>query len=717
MVKKELMKMRQLQATPHMMRLAMEDKPTKKYPFAHETYNRSLYMRCLVENNILKVSIFLPDSMRMGGKLSAFDLYISQEKKQFITYDRQRDKWLTAMIFNLPFPYYVWQSRNRWISREGGKCIRKYFHSNWNSIDAIYDFQLKIREEELVRRHKRETDPWDEDLKQTPALPKDWEKWVRKVGIAEHYIFYHYTRSKHKTGYCTYCEKEVTIKNPRYNAEGVCPRCRHKITFKSVGKAGTVLTDRHYMYLLQRCKDGMMIRMFEGSCKYRKGNYDKPEYWHREIRRTICDHTGIPLRAYFWGDYKHRYLRWISGYVPRYAWRSYPGTVYGKTIPCLERHELKTTGLPLVIKAMEKVDPEIYLAIYANHQEIEKLVKAGLFRLAEEYCHKIRYASSRELNISTSKTSLAKMLGINSQQLKRLRSMNGGIQVLQWLQYENSTGKDISDQIISWFCKEDIQPKNLQFIWGKMSILSIYNYIRRQMRENCMNSRQTISTWSDYLSMATRLKMNTDDEIVFRTRNLRQRHDELVEVCQEKALEIRAGEILEKYPHIEDIYRALKSKYEFHDDTYAIVVPERIEDILNEGRTLCHCVGDSDRYWDRIERQEAYILFLRKTDELDQPYYTLEIEPNGAIRQKRTYYNRQDKEIDAATPFLLKWQQEISKRLTEEDRALAKESVVLRNQEFEQLREDNVTIHTGALAGQKLVDVLTKDFMEAQPAA
>ena len=54
----------------------------------------------------------------------------------------------------------------------------------------------------------------------------------------------------------------------------------------------------------------------------------------------------------------------------------------------------------------------------------------------------------------------------------------------------------------------------------------------------------------------------------------------------------------------------------------------------------------------------------------------------------------------------------MSKRLTETDRTLAKQSVVLRNQEFAQLRKDNVIIHTGALAGKKLVDVLVKDLME-----
>ncbi len=135
-------------------------------------------------------------------------------------------------------------------------------------------------------------------------------------------------------------------------------------------------------------------------------------------------------------------------------------------------------------------------------------------------------------------------------------------------------------------------------------------------------------------------------------------------------------------------------------------------DILVEGNVLQHCVGSSKRYWDRIERSEAYILFLRKVEALTVPYYTLEIEPDGTIRQKRTKYDRQEADIQEATAFLQEWQKVVAKRLTTKDRKLAVSSRVLREQEFEQMREDDIRINVGDLAGQRLVDVLTADLME-----
>ena len=136
-------------------------------------------------------------------------------------------------------------------------------------------------------------------------------------------------------------------------------------------------------------------------------------------------------------------------------------------------------------------------------------------------------------------------------------------------------------------------------------------------------------------------------------------------------------------------------------------------DILVEGDALCHCLSRSDRYWDRIETHESYILFLRRTSALNVPYYTLEVEPDGTVRQKRTKYDRQEADIESAKVFLTEWQGVINKRLSVGDRRKAEKSRILREQEFDQMRRDNVIIRTGELSGHRLVDVLTADLMEA----
>lgn len=108
-------------------------------------------------------------------------------------------------------------------------------------------------------------------MEQVPELPKDWSRWVDKVAIRQNYIYYHYKKGGAKTGYCTYCEKEVPIKvHPHHNQQGRCSCCRHPVVFKAYGRAGYMQTEKHFAYLIQRCKDGFVVREFQADRTYRK---------------------------------------------------------------------------------------------------------------------------------------------------------------------------------------------------------------------------------------------------------------------------------------------------------------------------------------------------------------------------------------------------------------------------------------------------------------
>ena len=49
---------------------------------------------------------------------------------------------------------------------------------------------------------------------------------------------------------------------------------------------------------------------------------------------------------------------------------------------------------------------------------------------------------------------------------------------------------------------------------------------------------------------------------------------------------------------------------------------------MAEGNELKHCITGKETYFDRMAKQESYLLFLRKTDTPEKPYYTLEVEPD-----------------------------------------------------------------------------------------
>lgn len=217
MKKSSLLKMKNLPATEEMLAVAREDVPVKVGSGWNTSYRcrYSGFVRSAVEGGILKVTLYDPDAMRLGGTLPVYEIFMEKEKQQFLTYDRSHDKWRAAKI-----DYLEWQakgSNNVWISAVDDAQIRQYLASDEKSVyRAILKFQRAVRDAELERRHRKETDPWDAELSQTPPLPKDWERWVNKVGIQENYIFYDYHRGGAKHGYCTYCEKEVALKQRPY---------------------------------------------------------------------------------------------------------------------------------------------------------------------------------------------------------------------------------------------------------------------------------------------------------------------------------------------------------------------------------------------------------------------------------------------------------------------------------------------------------------------
>lgn len=712
MKRKDLEKLPVLRATTAMLKQAEQEPMTQEgYYKSKRRYTHDFYARCRRFGAILKVAFYKTELLAAGGRQPRYELFLNRKKQDFLTYAYAEKSWRTSMLHNFyRFGDLLYNIR---FSERDEKLICEYLGSKEEPYRAIQKFQVNIREQQLLARHRKETDSWDAAMAPVPPLPKDWDRWVSKVGVTQNYMFYRYQRGGAKTGYCSYCDRTVPIRKPKHNTLTKCPRCRKQMQFKVFGKMGRVRTGQNIVYLMQPYPGGFVIREFWAERSYSRENYRNVKAFYHEFRRAIFDADAKPVQAFYWGLYKQRSLRWIKGYncSANYA-RDESGRVYGKTTPSLAKTVLQRTGLPELICAGKTVDPEKYLVVLKKIPELERLSKAGLFRFARE-CAQSYHWLENQLQKTPEQKGLAATLGIDRMELARLRQCDGGKLFLEWLQYEKQSKSVISDRVIQWLCGEHIHPERLQFIKGRMRVGQIQHYLCRQMQESGMSSKEVLGIWQDYLSMAARFGYDTNDSIVYRVRKLRQRHDELARRCDNQKLTLRAAEILQTYPHIEQNLHAIREKFAFTGEKFQLQVPNVLEDILKESRTLCHCIANSDTYWERIERKESYLLFVRKASAPDTPYYTVEAEPNGTVRQVRTQYNRQNDDIGEVRAFLKNWQKQLAKRLTQKDKQLAADSHELRIKELVQLRNDQVTIHTGDLAGRLLVDVLTEDLMEA----
>jgi hypothetical protein len=103
-------------------------------------------------------------------------------------------------------------------------------------------------------------------------------------------------------------------------------------------------------------------------------------------------------------------------------------------------------------------------------------------------------------------------------------------------------------------------------------------------------------------------------------------------------------------------------------------------------------------------QRETYICFLREASNPDIPYYTIEVEPGGTIRQHRGMYD-EEPGIKEIKPFLREWQQVIRKRMSKKDHEYAQVSKVKRQENIEELKAKNNT---------RVLNGLMEDFMEAE---
>lgn len=153
----------------------------------------------------------------------------------------------------------------------------------------------------------------------------------------------------------------------------------------------------------------------------------------------------------------------------------------------------------------------------------------------------------------------------------------------------------------------------------------IGNYLKRQ--------KAGVELYLDYLEECEKLGYDLSDEVVLFPKNLIEKHAETSKLCKNKAL----SEIKEKARKRAE--KIKKEGAEYRHGRLMVRIPRDGSEIIAEGAKLSHCVGG---YVERHARGSTTILFIRKRNDPETPFFTLEIDiKSGAIKQCYGYKNRQ----------------------------------------------------------------------------
>lgn len=641
----------------------------------------------------------------------------------YLTETWSRGKLLTALGTN---PNYYWPNdvkypvidrneKQRCLEKLGGATKDLYRAINWE--EAAYD-RDKRRDTEENRKNRL-----DAYMAQAPELPADLREWLFEKAAGEDYLM----KTRKKDEYiCTHCGENFTKKElpeNRHNQFVNCPVCKKHLQIKTRTKR---IRKNTQCYLIQPIGEDMVLRTIyahiEWECR-------KHTVTLNEAIRVIGYNLFRKRRSKKkYRIYYRDWQSWVTGNHGNYRAEQgylYPGnfkeilrnTIYKKAWATLEQAAKK--GLCMNYNRL--LSGVMQSGNYAGVTEY--LAKGRYWKLLQEVADDTEYPGWNfvyrgELNLNAEK--IEGIFGIcDKQMINRIRDENGGHRMVYWMRYSERTGKKIPTETLRFLEKNEIDPEDIALSGKYMSPQQIVNYIRRQQKEQypAYTVNAVLEQYEDYLSMCKATDKDLTDEMVYRPRELKRRHDEVIVDQQQMQIlremrrdseqrEAYAREMREKYPTAEKTLQEIRERYEYENEEYKIIVPQTLMDIVLEGRALHHCVGSSERYFDRIEDRETYICFLRRQSAPGAPFYTIEVEPGGTIRQHRSYLD-EEPGIEEIRGFLREWQKVLKNRLTRKDRELARTSKIKREQNIEELKAKR---NTRVLKG------LEEDFLEAEAA-
>lgn len=525
-------------------------------------------------------------------------------------------------------------------------------------------------------------------MESVPDVPYTFREWW--LSVCRHpanfeYAFWDKERDDYR---CTACGKTHVIAGAKHRREYICERTGKAIV--AIRRQQEISFTDYAMILSDVNEDWVAERLLKVETTFCDG---KKTVYPKETIRVMLSRKGKKTKIYYnqyfenlyggyngeWWDTNSANKKWSSAYM-------YPvvADLSGTCCAGLKVKEMAAVGEKLNWNG---------LLYYADHMGcFEYLLKMGLTRLAREESEKLDVWNGYRNRLDGIHTEInvfgenaEEIMGINMQRIHRLRSVKGGRLILRWMKMEESSGKKVSKEALELAELKDIEAEHYTFLMNRMSPEQIINYVakmRREHPEKYRNDSQLSADWKDYLAMAVRLGMDVTDPIVFKPKDLKQRHDQCIEEIRKLGDDEWICEIHAKYPEIDSICLSIQDKYAYANERFTMIVPKGIRDIVEDGRQLHHCSASSERYFERINRKECFLLFLRKNEDLSKAWYTVEIQPDGTVRQKRTEYNRQD-DIEEVMRFLKEWQRAIKKRLTQEDVELGNQSSIQR--EIEQM--------------------------------
>ena len=523
-----------------------------------------------------------------------------------------------------------------------------------------------------------------EDLAVPHIAEATARKQIQKQWDAEGWLFYWPYRYKEPLsnewikcdkGFCTVCGGQAVlwpedfpeIEN-YHKTKGVCPMCGAPVQFCRSAKANIASKSARTVQFKKASTGAALAVQYETEisfCVYQQGR-------ERRIEES-CDTVATNVVLFDRRKTVAITATEACGMYQRYSGVWQPADrvqgLSGKVLP-IDWQDLQGTLLENshVWDYINKVDyPQAvgYCVQYIKYPVMENLLNAGLYKMVQEIS--AGWLVTKDV-MDRKQSSPGKALDLTKPELTRAKAEHWGLDDLwayKWLRKrglsvakgEMATCKRIkTDSVFKRLledCNQDLtQERNL------------YKYLKKQSRKYSTTEGWSAHIYKDYLGFAKELGYDLQDPQNRFPAKLKETHDRLADQIQQRK-DDGLNEGIEKVA-------ALLNRFEWEADGLIIRPARTASELRTEGKLLHHCVGTYARSY---SEGKTALFFIRKKEQPDIPYYTLELnESRMNVVQNHGDHNKlQTPEIKAFEEKWLAWakKQEAARRAEERKNKVA----------------------------------------------
>lgn len=441
--------------------------------------------------------------------------------------------------------------------------------------------------------------------------------------------------------FCTNCGmKTEKLQVYVHNHEYECEFCERPAIAKSFGRGRKNITEKGRILWFEH-KDGVDYAQLD---KY-DIDYDA-SYWttvtfQPEAQYKFGKNTEMHKWKPQWGDWEHwEQMKTIkipdmrTGYYGQRSNYCYKTILHKETVSNLKSKAFQYLDKDQIsIYAPGFLVP--YLALYAKYQSIELMEKAGFKRIVESL---VRGERSKYIHLRGK--SLEKIFRTTKGEYNQLKDMALGD--FEWYMHHKKYGVRIEHRPILGYRGEEAL-----LILGERRV-KVLDYLLKQ--RNKSKVLIYIRDYMDYMEWIEKIGAQIDKRTLY-PKDFWKAHDAAEEEYKEIQEKVDEG----KFKETELKITGMKEPY--IRKGLMIRPAESAKELREESKALEHCVRT---YADKVIKGKTSILFIRRLEDPNKPYYTLELDDKRHIVQCRGYKNcGYPEEVDV---FISEWYKSTYKR-------------------------------------------------------